>query len=222
MSRRLVIGVMVFGLVSTTLLGSVAASAAARPSSTQAILRAGVIVAADVPPVWAKGPHPKKNDKSLQGIPPCKAVIAADAAVERSVPQARSATFSDPTTGASGTSGQNTVFAFKNAAAASRYLAVYATNDAAECLRASVERQIGPQATTTVSPIADLGNLGDARVGNEFVVHGTASTGQPVDLVADVVFVRVGRGILGFDFLNPNTRLPQAPGIVTAVVNRLT
>jgi hypothetical protein len=40
-------------------------------------------------------------------------------------------------------------------------------------------------------------------------------------LFADVVFVRVGRAVVGFDFLNLNARLPQALGVVNAVVNRL-
>ncbi len=220
-NRHLIGAILVWPVSVLAVLAPGAASAAARPTSTQAILRAGVIIASDVPPRWTKGPHPKKNDQSLRGIPSCKTVIAADAAAERGAPQARSATFSDPTNGGRTTSAENTVFVFKNAAAASRFIAVYATNDASECLRASVGRQIGSQATTTVSPIGDLGNLGDSRVGDEIVVQGAASNGQPVSLYADVVFVRVGRAVVGFDFLNLNARLPPGPGVVGTVVNRL-
>jgi hypothetical protein len=216
------IAAILVGLTSVlTVLVPHAASAATGPTSSRAILRAGVIVAGDLPSGWTKGPHPKKSDTSLRGIPSCKTVIAADAAAERSAPQARSATFSDPATGGKTTTAENTVFVFKDAAAASRFLAVYAANDASECLRASVARQIGSQATTTVSPIGDLGNLGDARVGDEIVVQGAGSNGQPISLFADVVFVRVGRAIIGFDFLNLNQRLPQGPSVVSAVVSRL-
>ena len=222
MRTRQSIAAIVIGLICIALFASGVADATTKPTSTQAILRAGVIFATDVPSAWTAGPHPKKNDQSLQGIPACNAVIAADAAAERTAAQARSATFTDPTNPAKTTSAENTVFAFKNAATARRYLTVYQTSTAAECQRASVGRQIGPQATTTVSPITDLGKLGDGRVGDEIVVQGTTSNGQPINLFADVVFVRVGRGIVGFDFLNLNMRLPQSRGIVTDVVNRLT
>jgi hypothetical protein len=222
MRNRQSIAAILVGLTAFTTLALPAAGAAAGPTSTRAILRAGVIVASDVPSGWTAGSHPKKSDQSLRGIPSCKAVIAVDAAAERAATQARSAKFSDPTTGGKTTTAENTVFVFKDAAAASRFLAVYAKSDASECLRASVARQIGSQATTTASPIGDLGNLGDGRAGYEIVVQGPDASGQTVSLFADVVFVRVGRAIAGFDFVNPSQRLPQAPGVVTAVVNRLT
>jgi hypothetical protein len=223
MRVRYSIGAILTGLMTVAVLAPAAASGATGPKSTQTILRAGVIVAADVPSGWTKGPHPNNHDKNLRGIAACKAVIAADAAADRSVPQARSAAFSDPSAnGGKTTRAENTVLAFKNPAAASRYAAVFATSDASECLRASVERQIGSQVTTTVSPITDLGSLGDARLGYEIVVKGSDSTGQPLSLLADVVLVRVGRAVVGFDFLNLNARLPQGPDIVNAVVNRLT
>ena len=220
MRSRRSIRATVAGLTVVVALASVGGAAAATgPTNTGAILRAGVIVAGDVPSGWTPGPHPKKSDKNLRSIPTCKAVITADAVAERSASQARSATFRDPTNGGKTTSAQNTVFVFKNTAAAGRFVAVYLTNDAAECLRASVARQVGSPAT--VSPIVDFGNLGTSRVGYEIVVQGSATNGQPASLYADIVLVRVGRAVAGFDFLNLNARLPQEPGIVNAVVNRL-
>jgi hypothetical protein len=222
MRHRPSIAAILVGLTAVlTTLALPAASAATGPTSTRAILRAGVVVASDVPSGWTAGPHPKKSDQSLRGIPSCKTVIAVDAAAERNTTQARSAKFSDPTTGGKTSTAENTVFVFNDAAGASRFLAVYAKSDASECLRASVARQIGSQATTTASPIGDLGDLGDGRVGYEVVVQGPDASGQQISLFADVVFVRVGRAIAGFDFVNLNQRLPQAPGVVTAVVGRL-
>jgi hypothetical protein len=222
MRSRPSIAAILVGLTATlAALVAPAAAAATGPTSTRAILRAGVIVASDVPSGWTAGPHPKKSDQSLRGIPACKTVIAVDAAADRNTTQARSAKFSDPATGGMTTTAENTVFVFKNASTAAGFLAVYAKSAASECLRASVAGQIGSQATTTVSPIGDLGNLGDGRLGYEIVVQGPNANGQTVSLFADVVFVRVGRAIAGFDFVNAGQRLPQAPGVVTAVVNRL-
>lgn len=223
MRKRYSMAAILIGLMAAALLAPGAATAATRPTSTSAILRAGVVLAGDVPSGWTEGPHPRNNDQGLRGIASCKAVIVADAAVNRSVPQARSATFSDPASnGGKTTQAQNTVYVFKSVASANRYLEVRATNDASECLRASVQRQLGSQVTATVSPITDLGGLGDARLGIEIVARGSDSTGQVINLFADVVVVRVGRAIVGFDYLNLNARLPEGPGIVNAVVKRLT
>ncbi len=48
-----------------------------------------------------------------------------------------------------------------------------------------------------------------------------SANGQNVTLVADFEFVRVGRTVMLFEFLNPNTTLPPGPQIVQSVVGRV-
>lgn len=77
MRARHLIGAVLTGPLTLALVALTTANGATSPKSTQALLRAGVIVPADLPTGWTGGPHPNNHDKGLRGIAPCKAIIAA-------------------------------------------------------------------------------------------------------------------------------------------------
>jgi hypothetical protein len=196
--------------------------ASARPvgPSNAAILRAGVIRAADVPTTWVASKQ-SSTTSPYTGVSPCRAINAADRVAKRQAPRALSPQFSDSES-AGTTMADNTVYAFPNVTAAVRYLSIYQAGSAGLCLQTVLAKAVGTAGTATVAPLtAQLQGLGDANAGYEGTIQGTSQQGQPIALVADLVVVRVGRAVVTFEFLNANVQVPDGPGIVDAVVRRL-
>jgi hypothetical protein len=71
-----------------------------------------------------------------------------------------------------------------------------------------------------VSPITDLQGVGDEAVGYEIAATFTQNGGNAT-LYIDFIVVQVGRAVLGFGFTNVDARIPEGPGIVTTVVQRV-
>ena len=187
----------------------------------KAILKAGVITKADVPAEWTS----KKGDSSgeaLRGIKECKRINAAVAEARKNNPRARSREFADPVQ-VNATSAENAVYAFPNNRSATKFVAAYQGAAATACfekLAAEVAKDRPTAAPPTAAPITDLQGVGDEAVGYEIAATFTQDGGTAT-LYIDFVVVRVGRTALGFGFTNVDARIPQGPGIVNAVVQRV-
>jgi hypothetical protein len=205
-------------LVAALLAGP--AAAAARPTTTAAILRAGVITAHDVPSTWISTPRSTGTDPFPSGAA-CQALAAAERVARRHAGRAASPQFSDPQSGNT-TQADDDVYAFTSAGAAHRYLAAYLAGTASGCFQLLLTDAVGASATATIAPLAaQLVGLGDENAGYEGMVQGANGAGQTVALVADIVAVRVGRAVAVFEFLNANTQITAGPTIVNTVVKRL-
>ena len=212
-------------LVGLTIAAAFVAPAAAgvpAAASNQAILAAGTLTPADVPPGWTATKQRDTNDKNFAGIAACKQIKAASSAARRSVPRRLSPTFTDLNSANQLTSAEDTVYAFKDAAASARFLSVYKASVAQTCLTAATKRAVGrARVQVTVVPLANLQDVGDDNAGYEATLQGADRQGNPVTVVFDVLAVQVGRVFVGFDFGNQGGRLGQAPQIVNAVINRV-
>jgi len=189
-------------------------------ASDKAILKAAVLTAADVPSTWVAAKQADSGTQNYKGIAVCKQISAAMDAAHRG-PRALSPQFTDPTP-SSNALAQDTVYAFKNVKAAQQFLAAFQTSNAASCYRQAFNKAAKGQGQATVAPIANLQGIGDEAAGFEATITGSDQNGQPVHVIADVIGVRVGRGFVGFNFLNNNVVIPQGPAIVNAAVGRLT
>jgi hypothetical protein len=201
------------GLVAPAVAGVKSAA------SDKAILKAGVLTAADVPSTWTSAKQADAGTKGFKGIASCKQIVAATDTARRG-PRALSLSFGD-TAPTSAAGAQDTVYAFKNVKAAQQYVVAYEASKAAKCFQDAFNRATsGSQATVT--PITDLQGVGDQAVGDQASVTGTDQNGRAVHVIDDLVGVRVGRAIVVFNFGNNDVRLPQGVAIVQAVVSRLT
>jgi len=77
-----------------------------------------------------------------------------------------------------------------------------------------------------VSPTTTTPQGADEAAGFDVQVTATnaATTGQPAQTIVlyyDIVFVRVGRALTNFAFLNPTKSLPEQGELVDAVISRL-
>jgi hypothetical protein len=215
----------ILGVISAALAvlavaaGPSGAVAAGRASgSTAAILKAGLIVQRDVPSAWTSI-APQKNPELLrvEGIGPCAATRAALSAANRGASRAFSRKFVAPDQiGAA----QDVVFVGRNDGAAQSFAAAYDGSQGQACVQAVVDK-VAKQAsgTAVVAPLTDLAGLGDQALGYEFRIsapnHGALVTG-----VYDLVVVRVGRAVTGFQFQNAILPLSARMSIVSAVVTR--
>ena len=207
------------GFAAAVMLVAPADAGVKSAASDKAILKAGVLTAADVPSTWMSVKQSDSGTKSFQGIASCKQIVAAMNAARRG-PRALSRSFGDPAQ-ASNAGAQNTVYAFKSVKAAQQYIAAYEASNAATCFQDAFNKATsGSQATVT--PITDLQGVGDEAVGYEASVTGTDQSGKAVHVVDDLVDVRVGRAVMTFNFGNRDVRLPQGVAIVQAVISRLT
>ena len=196
-------------------------AAAGESKRDKEILNSGVITQDDVPAGWTS----KKatgGDRAYQGISSCKKIKSAVDNAKKNVPRARSREFQDPTSQGT-TSADDTVYAFKDAKAATKFLANYQDAEATTCIEkaaAKVARSQPSAESPTVSPVTDLEGVGDEAVGYEIALDFSAG-GQTATLYIDLVAVRVGRTFIGFDFSNLGERIPDGPAIVQAVVARV-
>jgi hypothetical protein len=143
----------------------------ATPAADQRIAERAVLKASDAPRGWTS-----HDDDS----PPTRACRALTAAADRASGRARSPTF-EPR-GAFATRG--VVYVYGDAAAAKRHLRAMSGDATMRCYGRFLEREL----TETVErePL-DVRRVGDERAGTRFTI-GT-------ELSADLVFVRVGRGL---------------------------
>lgn len=197
-----------------------AGPAAAESKSDKAILKAGVITKDDVPAGWtSKKATSSEPDPSIRE---CKKIRAAIDTAKKKIPRAESRDFTDPTT-SGGTSAQSTVYAFKNASAASKLLANFQDTAAGTCLEKSIAKStLGRRASQppTVSPITDLNGVGDEAGGYELTID-VKVRGQTTTAYIDFIATRVGRAFVGFGFTNIGERIPDGPTIVQAVLGRV-
>ncbi len=206
--------------VTTVAAGPVAAAGIrAASSSNQAILNAGVITAADVPATWTPTKQADVGPKQYRGIAACKQVVAAET-VAHAGPHKVSPVFADPASNGN-TSAEDTVFALKTTAAATKYLAVFQGANTPACFQQALQKALGAQAQVGAGqPIQNLQGVGDAAIGLEYPVQANVQGSQQT-YVFDVVGVRIGRAFVGFTFTNPNVTIPEGPSIVNAVVGRV-
>jgi hypothetical protein len=215
--------VLVVGVaVASVLGGSAAAGVEAKASKKdKAILAAAVIQDADVPSAWASSQSSNTAGNDVPADAACRSIKAATNAA-RHVPNAMSRQYMDPN---APSLADDQVFAFPNVKNARAYLADYKASDTSSCLQEIFGRPFGPgggqvQGTPVVSPITDLQPKGDERIGYEVVVPLT-SQGQSFDLHWDLIYMRLGRGVVHFVFNNAGQRNPQLVSIVSAVVSRM-
>jgi hypothetical protein len=206
--------------VLAVVAGSSSAVAAGRTSApTATILKAGLMVARDVPSAWTSTTTPKNAELlRVEGIAACAATRAALSAANRGASRAFSRKFVAPDQiGAA----QDVVFVGRNGGAAQSFTAAYDGPQGQACVQAVVDK-IAKQAsgTAVVTPFTDLAGLGDQALGYEFLIsapnHGAVVTG-----VYDLIVVRVGRAVTGFQFQNAILPLPERTSIVNAVVTRI-
>ena len=215
---RRVAPLLLGSLVAALLAGP--AAGAARPTTTVAILRAGVIAAHDVPSTWISTPRSTAAAPFPSGAA-CQTLAAVERTARRHAPHASSPQFSDPQSGNT-TQADDSVYAFTSAAAAHRYLAAYQAGGASGCFQLVLTDAVGASGTATIAPLtAQLVGLGDENAGYEGTVQGANGAGQAVALVADIVAVRVGRAVAVFEFLSANRQITAGPTIVNTVVQRL-
>lgn len=201
------------------LIAIAAPAAAGESKSDKALLKAGVITKADVPPDWTS----KKSSQSDQPLrsQECKDIKKAVDNAKKKTPRQRSRDF-EPS-GTSATSAQDTVYAFKNVSGATKFIANYSNPSANACFEALANELATSQPTAGtpgVAPITDLQGVGDDAVGYEITVPFTAG-GESTTLYVDFVVVRQGRAVLGFGFSNRDERIPEGPSIVQSVVGRV-
>jgi len=199
--------------------GSSSAVAAGRAGPpTGAILKAGLIVPRDVPSAWTNTTTPKNPELlRVEGIAACAAARAALSAANRGASRAFSRKFVAPDQiGAA----QDVVFVGRNGGAAQSLATAYDGPQGQACVQAVVDK-IAKQAsgTAVVTPLTDLAGLGDQALGYEFLIS-APNHGAVVTLVSDLVVVRVGRAVTGFQFQNAILPLSARMSIVSAVVTR--
>lgn len=203
-----------------TAIAFTAPAAAVGSKSDKAILKAGVVTKADVPSDWTST-KPATADRAFN-VPECKNIRVAVDTAKKKTPRAQSRQFEQP--GSAGIAfADSTVYAFANVDAATKFVAPYQSTNAPTCFEAGTTKVLsGTKAagSPTVSPITDLQGVGDDAVGYEILVPFTSGT-QSASLYLDFEVVRVGRAVIGFRFSNGDARLPEAPGIVQSVVQRV-
>jgi hypothetical protein len=211
-------------LVGLLLAAALVSPAGARvhAASNQAIFSAGVIAASDVPSGWTPSKQSDSNLKPYRKVAACKQFVAAVDALGRGGPQKLSPTFTDDASPNQLTTAQDRVLALKSTGAASKAFKALRAAPAQNCLAQVAGKAGGAQSRVDVTDISsELQGAGNDSLGYEVTLHATDQSGAPVTAVLDLVAVRVGRAFVNFDFGNQDVRLPQAPAIVNAVVNRL-
>jgi hypothetical protein len=212
-------GTLLLGVPFAASLALAAPAAAGESKSDKAILAAGVIKNDDVPAGWTSKKS-KASDSGFKGVSECKGIRSAVDSAKKKVPRVRSRDFEDPNSRGT-TSAEDTVYVFKDANAASNFLAVFSGPEATTCLENSLSKQISNGGEPpALAPITDLQGVGDEAVGYEIAI-GLPAGGQIMPLYIDFLAVRVGRAFLAFSFVNLSERIPNGPDIVNAVVQRV-
>jgi len=209
-------------VLSVALLVAAAAPAARKPHPKDAaILAAGVVTAADVPPGWTASPQVDTGTKNYRGIKDCRPVYTAISAARAKVPHQLSPDFSPSGSASSVTVVDDIVVAFPTPAAASRFLAAFQGPTISDCFQRVLTETTSGQAQVSVAQLDDLQGVGDANVGYEATIS-ASDQGQSLALVGDIIDVQVGRAVVLVSYLNDGGEaLPEGMAVVTNVVNRL-
>jgi hypothetical protein len=223
MSRAAGLGAVAVALL---LVAVTTPAASAAPSAhDRAILTAGMIQPHDVPAGWVAHKQAPGTATRFKGIAACKDLAPVLNAALTTVPHRASAEFSDPTSATQTTLVANTAYAFKDDAAAVRYVAAYRATNVPTCFTKSLQRAVrsslqGANATIAVAPLTNLAGLGDDEVGYSVTLT-VPTQGQPQTLYDDIIAVRVGRAVLGFNFQNLGAELPMGPAIIRQASSRV-
>lgn len=207
--------------VSLALVATFAPPAAAQSTSDKAILKAGVITKQDVPPTWTSK-KASSTDQAYKGISQCKQIRTALDTAKKKTPRAQSREHEAPESRGT-TTAENTVYAFKNAGAAEKFLSGYEAPDAATCLEKGTEKVVKSQpgaGAPSVAPVTGLEGLGDGAVGYEITIPIELSAGSAT-IYLDLIAVQVGRAFVGFNFSNLDGPIPDGPTMVQTVVARV-
>lgn len=207
------------GVAAAVALAAPAGAGVRAAASDKTILQAGVITAADVPSTLTPVKQTDVGSRNFSGIKSCKGIVNAMNTARRA-PRALSPQFSDASQ-ASNAFAQDTVNAFKDVKSASQNVAAYKAGSALTCYQDAYKKASRGQGQLTLTPITDLQGIGDDHAGYEASITVASQTGQPIHVIADIIVVRVGRAVVGFNLANDDVRLPQGPAIVNAVVARL-
>jgi hypothetical protein len=195
-------------------------SAGAESKSDRAILKAGVIAKADVPPAWTSK-KPAKSDWNFKRASECTDIKSAIDNAEDKLPRRDSRDFADPSTRGA-TSAGGTVYAFRDSTAAAKFVANFRNNLAAGCLRKSLARstsEIDTGGFADISPIAAPEGVADEVVGYEETISGAVE--NPDTGYVDFVAVRVGRAVIDFGFTSLAKPIPERAAIVDSVARRV-
>jgi hypothetical protein len=220
-----------FAIGMVAVLVALASAAWSMPSSgggsDKALLKAGVLRAKDVPTRWKSASVRGDSTNALKGVSGCEEQSAA-----LDLPQRRafSRAFYDPTTrGKAGftTQASNVVRVFKDTADADRFVSAYKATGAGACLQQVNENDLKRRnpsfdvRVTSVAPLTGLADAGDGNVGYELVVTLTGEQ-QPVTGYMDLIWVRVGRVVLGLKVVSQqNQPVFQLTDIVIDPVRRV-
>ncbi|HEY4400434.1 MAG TPA: hypothetical protein VGO38_00260 [Acidimicrobiia bacterium] len=197
-----------------------------RGGSDKALLKAGVLVSRDLPKGWASRSVSLGSTNALQGVAGCEEQSAALALDQRRAP---SRSFYDPATpeGAFTSQASNLVRVFKNSALADQFLSAYKAGTAAACLHQTNEDEFkrrNPSATIAVTdftPVSGLDTIGDDTVGYAATITASTSEQSMMTGPLDLIYVRVGRAVLGFKFGVQSQGVPQLADIIRHPVQRV-
>ncbi|HSO97276.1 MAG TPA: hypothetical protein VLV81_14705 [Acidimicrobiia bacterium] len=207
------------GVLAIVIWPSAALGAPRGSASTAGILKAGLISSRDVPAGWTSTPgHKNPALLIIDGLGPCAATQATLNSANQGARRAFSRRFVAPDQiGAA----QDVVFLGRDLGSAQAYASAYDGPEGRACVQA-VADQVAHQAsgTAVVTPIADTATVGDQGVGYEFQIT-APNNGALVTLVSDLIVVRVGRAVCGFQLQDVTQSLPARVGIVRAVTARL-
>jgi hypothetical protein len=223
---RRIIWVLCAASAASALLPSPAASAAAaatQKGSDKKIVAAGQVTAADVPGGWMTRAQPSASTTEFKGISGCKKQRSTADEARRQAKVGRSPQFFDPGSPRATTSIASTVYAFRTAKSAEKFVGAFRVASAPRCIQQQLDHSAG--GTTGVGPastanIANLPAVGDDRIGYEATVPLTARN-QTVLLYFDVVEYRTGRAAVSFAFTSIGQPVQQLPDVVTSVVTRV-
>jgi hypothetical protein len=195
--------------------------------SDKALLKAGVLVARDVPTRWKSRSVSIRFANMLRGVSGCEEQGAALDLDQRRAP---SRSFYDPETpaGAIGSGASNVARVFKNTALADQFLSAYKAPSAAACLHQTNEDDLKRRNSsadiatlTDFTPVTGLGTLGDDNVGYQAVITISTSQQGTVNGPLNLIYVRVGRTVLGFKLGLQSQDVTQLKDIVSHPVERV-
>jgi len=138
------------------------------------ILVAGVLSAKDVPAGWlSRTVSSGSQFRGFRGISVCKQIVSVDAAATAGS-HAVSRAFSNPAVPSREATVTDEVYAFKNVAAAGRYLAAFQAPGAQTCLQTGLTQQTGAQVGVAAAP-SHVAGVGDDNAGFDTVLSTTIS-----------------------------------------------
>jgi hypothetical protein len=222
--QRFVISMVV---ALTALCGAAWSVPAKGGGSDEALLKAGVLAARDLPTRWKSRSVSIRFANMLRGVSGCEEQSAALDLDQRRAP---SRSFYDPVTpaGALSSGASNVARVFKNTELADQFLSAYKAPSAAACLHQTNEndlKQRNPSADiatlTDFTPVTGLGTIGDDNVGYEAVITVATSQQGTITGPLDLIYARVGRTVLGFKLGLQSQDISQLKDIVSHPVERV-